>query len=1012
MYMIAPLFIRSVYSLLSSMCSIEKTVLKCKEYGYKSCAIVDKNVLAGAMSFKKACEKEKIKPIYGIEFSTKIDEREYSMFMLAKNDEGYKNLMALSSYLCRDNHEYITIDELNNYRKDNFLCLFSDDMPLTYIVDKQMDIEEGLNKQEELFGKDYVVAFVDHDKAINTKRDNVLRPYLKKRNILTIALNRTYYLNHDDVNAYKILKCIRDKETITNNTQDLDDGRYLLNPNEYKEIYEEDDLNCTDAIASACNVYLDYKTSLPKYEHKDYPSKDYLVALCKEGLKRRLKNNVPIEYSKRLDYELSVILKMHFEDYFLVVYDFILYAKKNDIMVGPGRGSGAASLVAYCLGITDINPIQYGLIFERFLNPERISMPDIDSDFPDDRRDEVIDYIKEKYGKDHVAHIITYGTLKAKQVIRDVGRVLNYSVFEIDSINKLIPNGPHVTLMDTYNEYPIFKQKIESDERYRKLFSIALKLEGFPRHESTHAAGIVLSRKELSEVVPIIEVEQGIYSTQYTMEHLEELGLIKMDILGIRNLSITNEIVSDINKYETKLNIKEIPLNDKKTFDLIDKANTLGIFQLESSGMMNLIRKFKPQTFEEIGIVIALFRPGPMENIDQFIQNKNNPRSITYLHSALEPILKETYGIIVYQEQIMAIARKMAGFTFGKADLLRRAMSKKKAEQLESLADDFIEGCVKNGYTKELATSIYDLILKFANYGFNKSHSIVYARVAYEQAYLKTNYPKYFYKALLNGVIGAESKTFEYIKECLSINQKVKAPSINESINEYIILDDAIIMPFGVCKEVGIISSTKIIEERERNGLYKDYLDAVCRLTNIGIERKVIENLIYAGAFDCFKKSRNTMITALTNSLKYASAHKGINLLDIDDSPIIEELNDNLSVAAEYEKEVLGFYFSYNPISEIKKNNNINVKPLNIIGSARGYQKGFGLIKHIKNHKTKNGDPMAFVDIIDETGSLSLVVMPDAYQRYQLLLEKGKYLYFEGNNDKESSVLVKMLKGY
>jgi len=1012
MYMICPLFIRSVYSLLSSMCSIEKVVLKCKEYGYKSCALVDKNVLSGAMHFKKVCEREHIKPIYGIEFLTKIDEREYSMFMLAKNDEGYKNLMALSSYLCSENHEYVTLDELNKYRKDNFLCLFSDDMPLTYIVDKQMDIEEGLNKQEQLFGKDYVVALTNHDIAINTKRDNILKPYLKKRNILTFALNKTYYINHDDVNAYKILKCIRDKETINNNTQDLDDGRYLLNPDEYKEIYEEDDLNCTDVISSACNVYLDYKTSLPTYEYKDYASKDYLVALCKEGLKRRLKNNVPPEYQKRLDYELSIILKMHFEDYFLVVYDFILYAKKNNILVGPGRGSAAGSLVAYCLGITDVDPIKYGLIFERFLNPERISMPDIDSDFPDDRRDEVIYYIKEKYGKDHVAHIITYGTLKAKQVIRDVGRVLNYSVSEIDSINKLIPNGPHVTLMDTYNEYPIFKQKIESDERYRKLFKIALKLEGFPRHESTHAAGIVLSKKPLSDVIPIIEVEQGIYSTQYTMEHLEELGLIKMDILGIRNLAITDEIVKDINKFETPLNIKEIPLDDSKTYDLIDRANTLGIFQLESSGMMNLLRKFKPRTFEEIGIVIALFRPGPMENIDQFIQNKNNPGSIKYLHSALIPILKETYGIIVYQEQIMAIAREMAGFTYGKADLLRRAMSKKKAEQLESLSDDFINGCVAKGYSKDLAIQIYDLILKFANYGFNKSHSIVYARIAYEQAYLKTNFPKYFYKALLNGVIGAEGKTYEYIQECQSIGQKIRAVSINESINEYIISGNDIVMPFGVCKEVGIISSTKIIEERDKNGLFKDYLDCVCRLTNIGIERKVIENLIYAGAFDSFNKTRNTMITALTNVLKYANAHKGINLLDLDDEPIIEDLNDNLSVAAEYEKQVLGFYFSYNPISEIKKTNNINVKPLTQIGNERGYQKGFGLITHIKNYKTKKGDPMAFVDIIDETGSLSLVVMPDAYRKYQSLLEKGKYLYFEGNNDKDNSVLVKLLKAY
>ena len=1006
------LFVRSVFTLLSSMCTIKGLVSKAREYGYKAVALTDRNVLSGAMAFKKECEKQGIKAIYGLEIETELDERVFSCVLYAKNDDGYRNLMGLSSHINTVDKKVVDTETLNRYRSNNYLVLLSDDMPLTYAVDKNEDCEACFRRQQEVFGE-YLVGLMDHNIAINARRDLKIKQLCREHGIKTLALSRTFYPEKDDYREYEILKCIRDKRILEDNAY-YDEGRHFLDKDEFSSLYEEDDLKNTDVLASLCNVRLDYHTSLPEYPTPEgVLSKDYLIALCREGLKRRLKGRQDREYSRRLEYELKTIIDMHFEDYFLIVYDFILYAKRNGILVGPGRGSAAGSLVSYCLGITDIDPIKYGLLFERFLNPERISMPDIDTDFPDDRRDEMFTYVRDKYGKDHVGHIVTYGTLKTKQVLRDVGRVLTYSTAELDLISKAVPFSYNMTLRNAYDSSPLFRQRIESQQKYRDLYNICLKLEGFPRHESTHAAGVVMSSKVLEEVVPMIRVETDINSTQYTMEHLEDLGLIKMDFLGLRNLGIIAEIVDDIKKNaEPDFDLKSIPLDDEKTFRLIDDVNLLGVFQLESNGMQNLARKMKPRTFEELGMMIALFRPGPMDNIPLFLENRANPGNIHYLVPALMPILEETYGIIVYQEQIMTIARVLAGFTYGKADILRRAMSKKKAEELERLQNDFIEGCVNNGYERNVAAEIYELVLKFANYGFNKSHSIAYAMVAYQLAYLKANYPKYFYKALLNGVIGSETKTYEYIKECRDVGQKVEGISINRSVTSYIIEGDAIIMPLGVCKDVGNVSAVKIIEERKENGPFSDFVSCVSRLTGRGVEKNVIENLIYAGAFDEFKESRYTMINALPNILKYVGSHKGeISLMaDLDDAPIIEKLKDDMQVRAENERKVLGFYFSFNPIEEVKKRNGIDVPSLKQLLETAGYVKGFGMIRRVKTHRTKKGDMMAFVDISDDSGDLSLVVMPNLYNENQAVLVKENYLYFEGNMEKEASLLVKKLR--
>ena len=1009
--MSCPLYIRSVYSLLSSMIMIQEAVNAGRKCGYKALGLVDRNVLAGAMAFKKACQKAGIKPVFGLEFDINDNGEVHTVLMYARDDEGFKNLMALSSFLCVEKKDALELSELHKYRSHNILCLLSDDMPLTLALDRKEDLEKAYQLQIEKYGE-HIIGLIDHDKAMNVNRDAVLRPFLKAHKATLIALNRTFYLNRDDYEEYDVLKCIRDKRVLNDKDVVSESGRYFLNKEEYDLLFEQDELINTEILASRCNVELKYQTSLPLYENrKGIPSKDYLISLCKEGLKRRLKGQVSEAYKKRLDYELSVIVKMSFEDYFLIVYDFILFAKKNRIMVGPGRGSAAGSLVSYCLGITDIDPLKYGLIFERFLNPERISMPDIDTDFPDDRRDEVISYVRDRYGYDHVGHIITYGTLKAKQVLRDVGRVLDYPVREVDAICKMIPNALDMDLEKAYNTVPLFAQKIESEQRYRKLYKIARKLEFFPRHESTHAAGIVMSKKNLREVVPVIKIEEDICSTQYTMEHLEELGLIKMDFLGLRNLGIIAEICDEISRKET-FDIRSIPLDDPKTFELIDNANVMGIFQLESSGMRNLIRQMKPRTFEEIGMTIALYRPGPMKNIPQFLANRAHPEHIRYIHPDLKGILEETYGIIVYQEQIINIARVMAGFSYGKADILRKAMSKKKLSELEKLEPEFINGCIAKGYPQKTAREVYDLILEFANYGFNKSHSIAYALVAYQLAYLKANYPLYFYKALLNGVIGSQSKTYDYIAECQNINQKVKGIDLNDSYAYYVIKDDHIVMPFTACKDVGHSTAEKIVTEREENGLFTDFVEAVGRLMNKSIDRGAIESLIHAGAFDLFGLGRYTMLSALDNVIMYANTHKGeISLMsDFDDAPVIEEKKDDKLITAENEKKVLGFYFSFNPLIAVKKKFNIETDNLYNLSVSTGNVKGFGLIQRIKQIKTKKGDPMAFVDLVDDKGSLSLAIMPDLYARCKDELVKGKYALFEGKMERQTSCLVRNIK--
>ena len=704
---------------------------------------------------------------------------------------------------------------------------------------------------------------------------------------------------------------------------------------------------------------------------------------------------------------------MNYADYFLIVYDFIRFARSKEIYVGPGRGSAAGSLVAYCLGITHVDPIHYHLLFERFLNPERISLPDIDTDFPDNRRDEVIEYVRERYGEAHVAHIITFNTLGAKQVLRDIGRVMKIHPREIDMLCKQIPYMPKVTLQYAYDQNPKFKQMIHASAQLRQLYASALKLEGLPRHASLHAAGIVFAGEDIISVCPLIEVDEGMYATQFTMEYLEELGLIKMDFLGLRNLTIIDDIVHAIQAdQKEQIDIVKVPLDDPKVYDLLCETDTIGIFQLESEGIKNLIRQLQPREFEDIVATIALYRPGPMENIPEYLKRRADPSLVDIIHPSLASILEHTYGIMIYQEQIMQIAQKMAGFSLAKADNLRKAISKKHGNEIRQLEQDFIMGALQRGYEEALAKRVYELIKKFANYGFNRSHSVAYALVAYQMAYLKANWPLYFFRALLNSVIGSESKTSEYIFEAKKRGIHVLSPSVNTSQKRYVIEQDALRYPLSGIKNIGSVVCTLLQEDRDQHGYYQDYFDFIARMVSKKVNKKTVEILIYAGALDEFKLNRATMIASLDDAYRYGELVKIEDenqiMIDFDlvSRPAIKMMKEHAAQRSAKEREVIGFYLSEHPIAQIRARVDESLLPLIIVNKKRGFVKFLCVLERLREHRTKKGELMVFGSGADDSGKMDLVIFPSTYQQYRDILIKGTYLLVEGTKKEDHSCIV------
>ena len=931
------LYVKTSYSMLSSLIKIEELVMMAKKLGYKGLAITDEGNMFGVMEFYNCCKKYDIKPIVGME----ITYNDKKFLLYAKNIEGYKCLIKLATIISDDK---LSIDDVKEYSNDVILV-----MPIQWFDAEIYNIYE-----------DKFVGYSDIKDRDKFKHNNY------------VYINETLYLDKDDYKYLDYLSMIKYQKVLGEYELNKDMGKYLMNPKELE--LDSNDLDNYNYIYNSCNISFVKESNLLPVYNDNVNSYEYLKSLCEKGLNKRLNNNVSSEYKDRLEYELSVINKMGFCDYFLIVWDYVKYAKFNNILVGPGRGSAAGSLVSYTLGITDIDPIKYNLLFERFLNPERITMPDIDIDFYAEKRDLVFDYVINKYGPKRVAGIITFNTLGAKQVIRDVARVMNISNYKVDSICKLLTSD----LDNSYKNDIGLRNIVNSSLELQKLYDVALHLEGLPRHVSVHAAGIIMCNKDIDEIVPLYHGQLDMYVSGYSMKYLEDLGLLKMDFLSISNLTMIAELIDRIRTNE-KINITfaNIPVDDKKTMDIFRDVDTDGIFQFESDGMKKFLGKLKPNNLEDLIAAIALFRPGPMDNIDLYIRRKEGREKVVYLHDDLKPILESTYGIIIYQEQIMEISRVMAGYSYADADLLRRAMSKKNEEVILKERPRFISQSISRGYSEEVANKIFDLVLKFANYGFNRSHSVAYAIIAYKMAFLKKYFYKYFMTCLLSNSMSNPIKTKVYIAEVRRNNVNILLPDINKSSSKYITESTGIRCPLTIIKNVGVIVINEIIREREK-GDFEDFISFTKRLYQSSINKKVLTSLILAGCFDSFGYNKRTLIENLDNVINYAELSKNVGLIDVE-KPLIDVYEEYSSdELVKIELDVFGFYLSYHPVSKYNnKNNSLSIPKLfdhniNIVL----------LIEYIKEITTKKNDVMAFVRANDEYGTVDLIVFPTVYKKY------------------------------
>ena len=906
------------YTLLSSLITIDSLIEYAKQNNISILGILNDN-LCSTMEFYNKCKKNNIKPIIGL--IRKIDDFEY--YIYPKNFKGLVDLF---------NEKY----ETNNL--------------ISVIPYENKDLFNQINTQ----------------KYISYKNQDELKNSLIITNDV-VFLNKVFSLNKEDSKYINYLTMIEKGMTISNyNFIDYKDNTFIKNNNSF-------DIKTTNLFADNINIEIDIKEKfIPKYCDNSY---EYLKNLSITGLKKRLNNNVSNAYKERLFYELDIINNMGYVDYFLIVYDYVKFSKKNDVLVGPGRGSAAGSLVSYSLGITEIDPLKYDLLFERFLNPERITMPDIDIDFDATKRYKVVDYVTKKYGNDCVANIVTYSTLGSKQVIRDVSKCLEIDLKIVDKLCSYI--DAKVSLKDNLND--LVKKMLNQFSNLKNAYFISMKLEGLKRQIGTHAAGVVISSIPLTNIIPTIK-EREYVLTGYTMEYLEECGLLKMDFLAIKDLSILDSIIKSIeNKINKKININNIRLDDEKTYEEFSNANTNGVFQFESVGMKSFLSKMKPSSFEDLIAAIALFRPGPMGNIDTYIRRKNKEEDIIYLDDSLKEILEPTYGIIIYQEQIMQILSKMANYTFSESDIIRRAISKKKLEVIEKEKTKFIENSLKNGYKLEIAQQVYDLIVKFADYGFNKSHSVAYALVGYQMCFLKTHCPIYFYEALLNYNIGSDSKTKEYIDCLKKLNIEIIKPDINLSTNKYQVINNKLLLPFNIIKNIGSTVSDTIVKVREDK--FNDYFDFVKKINGNNIGTKTIEMLILAGCLDSFSFNRKTMIEALDDAITYAELSSGIDdlLVSIPNIKRVEEYSKDELIKKE--KELYGFYISNHPIS--KYNNQIKLNNINNYFDKR--IKIFVYVENIKIIKTKKNEQMAFLTCSDETTSLDFILFPNKFNLIALL---------------------------
>ena len=938
--------IKSDYSILKSLIKIPDLVSFCMENKIDHIGLIDDN-LFGSIELYDLCIKNNIKPLIGLEIE--IDEKHF--YLYAKNNNGYKSLLKINTLIQKD--------ELN---KDN---LIKNNKDIILVI--PFNVKDYYDEYKDKFDNVFISYQNDYEKK---------NAYVITKDIVCINECNSY---KKDEESFKILDSIRN-----NNTK--------VELQELKKISDEDK-KINEIFIKLIDIEIEKnKRHIPVYKTDVNDSFKYLYALCHKGLEKRFNNDVKKEYIDRLNYELDVIKKMGFVDYFLIVYDYVKFAKNNNILVGPGRGSAAGSLVSYSIGITNIDPIKYNLLFERFLNPERITMPDIDIDFEDQKRDQVIEYVKEKYGKDYVAPVLTFGTLGARQVLKDVAKYYNLEK-EIDILTKAV--DPRLSLKENSGIDKV-KKILELYPNLCNVYKKAYIIEGIKRQISTTAAGVVICDTKLDDIIPICYSDSNML-TGITLNFLEELGIIKMDFLGITNLTIIHNVTDNLNG---DINLNKIDLEDEKVYELFSSANTEGIFQFESEGMKNFLKKLKPKTFSDLYAALALFRPGPMEYIDDFIARKEGRVRVDYIDDSLKDILEETYGIIIYQEQIMLILRKMASFSFAEADNIRRAMSKKKEEIIIKEKDHFISEAIKNGYSQDVASKTYEKILKFAGYGFNKAHSVSYAFIGYQMAYLKTYYKEYFITTLLNMNIGSVDKTNEYLKLAKQNNIYLLKPSINLSNKYYNVEDKKLRLPLSIIKNVGNIVEDEIIKSRDEKGKFVDYFDFIAKCYSKNVNKKVIESLIYSGALDDFNVNHHTMIENLDNAIRYSEL-----LSNLDESlvekPLLEDYEEYFKdelINQEYES--YGFYVNNHPAS--KYHDKSIVKLIDIDKFFNKFIKCIVIIDNVRVIKTKTGDNMALIKASDETNTQDFVLFSDGYNMIKNII-KGDLVEVMGRVTKRYS---------
>lgn len=1010
--MLGHLQVYSAYSFQNSTILIEDLCKKASDLHYEALALTDKDNMFGVMEFTRSCQKYGIKPIYGLEASVEIDHEIYPLLLLAKDTIGYFNLVKITSIISLSDNKAITLENLSRYQEHLFVLSACKEGIIERLLLKELESE--VLKYLRLFKnsfKFFYVCLQNHGLAMQKKINERLSALALLENIPVCVSNEVRYLESKDAYTLELLQAFTKGVTLDINHELITDQLYLKSSYEMESSFDKKYIENTNYIVTMCNVTIPtHQMHLPKYPiPKNGNTSEYLCQLCIVGLKKRFKGeNVDPKYLKRLKKELDVITKMGFDDCFLIVFDYVRYAKVNKILVGPGRGSAAGSLVAYVLGITNVDPLKYDLLFERFLNEERISLPDIDIDFQDDRRDEIVEYVTNKYGQEHVAQIVTFSTYGPKVAIKDLGKVLGVPLPKLELLAKNIPTSykNRKSAKEVFETSYNFQSMVNKDPALRKIMPAVFMVEKLPRNISTHAAGVVLSSEPLDQIVPLVRGPNEGIITQYSKDYIEEVGLLKMDFLGLKNLTIIDYIIKDIEKnYQIKININEIDLHNKKTYQMISRGDTFGIFQLESPGMKNLLIKMQCDCLDDVIAAIALFRPGAIANIPSYIARKKGQEAITYPLECLKPILESTYGIIIYQEQVMQVARKVAGFSLAKADILRKAMSKKTASLMASMKTDFTNGGIANGFSEEETVKIFNLIEKFANYGFNKSHSVAYGYVAYWLAYLKANYPLEFFSALLSNEQGSDSSKINCIQEGKKYGVKLLPPSINYSIDRFKVEDGNIRFSLLAIKNVGYAGYKAIIEERKK-GLFKDIFDFISRMETSKLNSKMIDSLIMAGAFDEFKLNRSTIKENLHKIIEYAKLK---NSIGIEEPPILTIVKDNRIKVLEEEKLVLGVYLSMHPIALIKRN--FDQRITNISELQNYINRPVQVIMALSRVKVivdKKGEEMCFIEGYDETGNVDGVVFASSFQVLKRILIRGEIYLIEGKvnfRDKLSLVI-------